>query len=126
MTEAARARVGSFSVRNDVRHRRVIAGEPVRRTESVGDLLPRERQRAARNLLLRCIWRRGGGSGGRRDGDGVRPGRWFARRTQLTDRDAGHERKDDERQDLTHVEPPGSRCWRNYTSKVRLKPDTTY
>jgi hypothetical protein len=52
MTEAACARVRPLAVRDDVGHRRVITRKPVGGAEAIRDLLPREGQRAARNLLL--------------------------------------------------------------------------
>ena len=51
VAEAAGAHVRPLAVRDDVGHRRVVAGKPVGRTEPVADLRQRERCGAARNLL---------------------------------------------------------------------------
>jgi hypothetical protein len=48
VAEATSADVGPLAVRDDLGHRRVVAGEPVGGAETVGNLLPCERQRAAR------------------------------------------------------------------------------
>jgi hypothetical protein len=51
MAEGTGARIRPLSVRHDVGHRRVVAWKPVGWPETVGDLLSREGERAARKLL---------------------------------------------------------------------------
>ena len=41
-----------LAVRDDIRHRRVVAGKPIGRAEAVGDLLLRKGERAALDVLL--------------------------------------------------------------------------
>ena len=52
---AAPADVGRAAVDEDVRHRRMIAGKPVRDVEEVADLRQRERLRAVGDVLERRI-----------------------------------------------------------------------
>src|SRR2546425_11676747 len=60
MAEATCARIRALSVRDDVRHGGVVLWKPVRRPEAVGDLLPREAERAAGHMLDRRVGRRRG------------------------------------------------------------------
>src|SRR5262249_688091 len=88
-------------------HRRVIGWKPVGRTEAVGDLLPREGERAARKRLHRRVgrrrgsWRRARSRGGR---DGGRPRRRIAGGPGC-DRNQSHGADDNEGKHSAHMSP---------------------
>src|ERR1700729_3390320 len=104
MAKAARARVRAPSVRDDIRHRGMIAWKPVGRSEGVGDLLPRESQCATGNLFDRCVGgcRRGVGWEGERDG--IRPRGWVTVRPEPFGCNPGGQCKNDgERKESAHL-----------------------
>src|SRR5712692_7016529 len=123
MAKAAGARIRALPVRDDVGHRRVVVWKPVGRPEAVGDLLSREGERAAGQLLDRRVggYRgRTGRTGRRGQRDGIRPCWWFAGRSKHSRCNERRDAKNDEDNESAHTEPPWSQRLfrlRNYTPK---------
>src|SRR5262249_24455451 len=106
VTKAAGTRIRALAVRDDVGHGRMIAGEPVGGTEAVRNLLPCERQRAARNLFGRRVWCGRCRSWRGRWRNRVGPPRWTTGRTKLADCNDCRNAEDQEGAGCSHIRLP--------------------
>ena len=109
VAEAARAHVGPPAVGHDLRHRRVIAGEPVGRAKTIGNLLPREGEGAPGDLLGRRVGRRGRiwrSARWRRGRDRIRPVGHRSRRARQARRGEADQTHQNDGVKSAHKDPP--------------------